>query len=188
MVFLGVAVFLFSGVHLIPALPGVKGQLKDRFGMAYGPLFGLAATITLLAIITAWSFAELEPVYEPGENSRLINMAFSFVAFGFLGVFFFRGKLRQIIRFPFAIAVIFWAIGHLIANGDLASLILFGGLLVFAVTYIVLGLANQVYPTRDVRESHDVLSLVTGLAFYIVMVQLHEVIIGVPVIPVVHIL
>lgn len=182
MVFLFISVVLFSAVHLIPALPKVKSALRERFGAAYGPLFGAAATVTLAAIVLAWSLAPFEPVYEPGKFSRHINMGFSFVAFLFVGIFFFRGKLRLFFRFPLAIAVIFWATGHLIANGDLASIILFGGLLAYAVIFILLGLINKVFPSLVVRDGHDVLSLVGGVSAYIAMVQLHEILIGVPVI------
>jgi len=182
MIFLAVAVALFAFVHLIPALPGIKTRLQERFGAAYGPLFGVAATLTLVLIVVAWSMTSFEPVYEPVKFGRHINMALSLIAFMFLGIFFFRGKLRQFFRFPFAIAVVFWATGHLIANGDQASIILFGGLLAYAVVFIILGLKNKLYPTLVVRDGHDVLSLVMGVAAYIAMVSLHEVIIGVPVI------
>ena len=181
MVLLFIAVLLFDIVHLVPALPAVKARLQQRFGAAYGALFGVAATLTLLAIIAAWSYAGVEPVYEPIKFSRHINMGFSLIAFMFLGIFFFRGKLRQFFRFPFAIAVVFWATGHLIANGDQASLILFGGLLIYALVFIVLGLINKVFPSLVVRDGHDTLSLVVGVSAYIAMVQLHEMIIGMPV-------
>ena len=134
-----------------------------------------------MAIIIAWSFSDFEPVYEPVKFSRHINVGLTLIAFLFLGIFFFRGKLRLFFRFPFAIAVIFWASGHLVANGDQASIIMFGGLLVYAVVFIVLGLINSVQPTLIVRDGHDVLSLIIGFSAYIVMVQLHEIIIGMPV-------
>jgi len=181
MVLLFLAVFLFAVVHLVPALPNIKTRLQNKLGPAYGPVFGLAATITLIAIIVARSFSEFEPVYEPVKMARYINISLSFVAFLFLGIFFFRGKLRQFFRFPFAIAIIFWATGHLAANGDLASIILFGGLLVYAIIFIILSLINKVFPTLVVRDGHDVLSLIIGFSAYVVMVQLHEIIIGVPV-------
>lgn len=182
MIYLIIAVALFSIVHFIPALPGIKSHLKDRLGTAYGPLFGVAATVTLAAIIVAWSFKTFEPVYEPVKYGRYINMALSFVAFLFLGIFVFRGKLRQFFRFPFAIAVVFWATGHLIANGDQASIILFGGLLIYAVIFIVLSLTNKTFPSLIIRDGHDTLSLVVGTSVFIGMVQMHEIIIGVPVI------
>ncbi len=182
MILLALAVLLFSLIHLVPALPEIKSRLKDRFGAAYGPLFGVAATLTLVGIVLAWSVVDSEPVYQPLSSGRYINMAFTFVAFLLLGVFFFRGTLRQTIRYPFALAVVFWAVGHLIANGDQASIILFGGLLVFAVAFIILGLRNQVFPSLVVREGHDVVSLLAGASTYGAMVQLHEPFIGVPII------
>jgi uncharacterized membrane protein len=182
MMFLFIAVALFCALHLVPALPSVKASLQDRFGPLYGPLFGLGATLSLVLIVFAWSQTEFEPVYEPSVWGRHINMAVSLIAFLFLGIFFFRGKLRLFFRFPFAIALIFWATGHLIANGDMASIILFGTLLAYAVIYIALALKNNVHPTLIMRDGHDVLALVSGVAAYIAMVQLHEPLIGMPVI------
>jgi NnrU protein len=103
------------------------------------------------------------------------------VAFAGFGIFLFRGLLRQRLRFPMGIAVIFWATGHLLANGDLASVILFGGLLAYAVAHIAIGTVNGVRPSPDVRSGHDLLSIVMGVALYAVMAQLHGVLIGVPV-------
>ncbi len=80
-----------------------------------------------------------------------------------------------------AIGAIFWSVGHLLANGDLASLILFGGFLVYAVVHIVLGTMNGVRPTPEVRGGHDLLSILAGIALYGVMAQLHGALIGVPV-------
>lgn len=180
--FLGVSVALFSAIHLIPALPELKKKLQARFGKAYGPGFGIAATATLLLIVLAWSQLPFEAVYEPYPWGRHANLLASLIAFCFVGIFFFRGKLRQFFRFPFAIAILFWATGHLLANGDRASIVLFGGLLVYALVYIMLALANKVFPSLEVRDGHDVLSLVFGVAAYIGMVQLHPVLIGVPVI------
>lgn len=180
--FLALAVALFSLIHLVPALPGLKAKLKDRYGTAYGPGFGIASSVSLGFIILAWSQTDFVPVYEPAKWGRHANLLASFIAFCFLGIFFFRGRLRLLFRYPFAIAVVFWASGHLLANGDQTSLVLFGGLLVYAVLFIVLALAGKMRPDRQVRDGHDVLSLVFGVAAYIAMVQLHSIIIGVPVI------
>jgi uncharacterized membrane protein len=103
------------------------------------------------------------------------------LAFLCLGVFLFRGRLRQHLRFPLAIAVMLWGVGHLFANGDLASLILFGGLFCYAAAHLVLGLAFGIRPSPEMRAGHDILSLIVGVALYIAMVQLHPVLIGVPV-------
>ena len=103
------------------------------------------------------------------------------IAFIFLGIFLFRGSWRQTVRFPMAFAAIFWASGHLLANGDLASIILFGGFLAYAVLHMVIGTLNGVRPSPVVRDGHNLLSVLGGIALYGVMTQLHMALIGVPV-------
>jgi hypothetical protein len=80
-----------------------------------------------------------------------------------------------------AIATVFWAAGHLFANGDLASLIFFGGLLAGSVVHVAVALANGIRPTPEVRAGHNGLSLIFGAALYGIMTQLHPAIIGVPI-------
>jgi hypothetical protein len=79
------------------------------------------------------------------------------------------------------IATVFWAVGHLFVNGDLASLILFGGLLLGSVMHIAVAMANGIRPSPEVRVGHDGLSLIFGAALYGIMTQLHPAIIGVPI-------
>lgn len=178
---LGVA--LFAIVHLIPAVPSLKARIKEAVGnKAYGPAFGVASIITLLMIIFGWRMADFVPVYDPPEWGRHANFGFTLIAFLCLGIFLFRGSFRQTLRFPLAIGVLFWGTGHLLANGDERSVILFGGLMIYAALHIVLGLANGVRPSPEVRGGHDLLSLVAGVALYGLMTQLHTVLIGVPVI------
>lgn len=179
---LAFGVLAFSAVHLVPAAPPLKARLAARAGPAYGPLFGLLSLVTLLLVIFGWRMSDFVPVYEPPEGGRYVTFALVPLAFICLGAFIFRGRLRQWLRFPLALATILWATGHLFANGDLASLILFGGLLIYAVAHLLLGLAARLKPTPDVRPGHDLLSVLIGLALFGMMTQLHQVIIGVPVV------
>jgi uncharacterized membrane protein len=110
---------------------------------------------------------------------RQATVGLLLLAFLCLGVFLFRGRLRQHLRFPLAIGVMLWGAGHLFANGDLASLILFGGLFAYAAAHLALGLSFGIRPSPEVRSGHDILSMVAGVALYIAMVQLHPVLIGV---------
>ena len=177
---LAIAVALFAAIHLIPAVPALKQRLQARLGRKYGMSFGLASVVTLVLIILAWPITDRSPVYDPPQWGWTANLVLSFFAFLLVGVFIFRGRLRQKLRLPLAIGVACWAVGHLLANGDAASVILFAGLLLYAVLHLVLGLAQGFRPSADVRQGHDILSLFTGVALYGVMIQLHAHIIGVP--------
>ena len=181
MALLAVAVLAFALIHLVPAVPPLKARLQDALGAAYGAVFGIAATAALVLIIVGWNVSDYVAVYEPPMGLRQATVGLVLLAFLCLGVFLFRGRLRQHLRFPLAIAVMLWGAGHLLANGDLASLILFGGLFAYAAAHLALGLAFGVRPSPEVRSGHDILSLVAGVALYIAMVQLHPVLIGVPV-------
>lgn len=180
---LAAAVLAFSLVHLIPAVPAAKARLQERFGRAYGPVFGIAVTGSLAMIVIGWRLSPFVPVYDPPLAARHATFALMFVAFLLLGIFLFRGRLRQRVRFPLAVAVILWSAGHLLANGDAASLVLFGGFLTYGIAHLCLGLLNGVRPSPDVRGGHDTLSLLAGTVLYIAMVQLHPMLIGVPILP-----
>ena len=182
MIVLALGVILTALLHLVAAVPSLKARIKASVGeRAYGPVFGIASLVGIIIIVLGWRMSEFVPVYDPPEWGKHANFAFTLVAFICLGIFLFRGSLRQRLRFPLAIGVIFWAIGHLFANGDMASIILFGGFLIYAIAHFALGVANGVRPSPDVRGGHDLISVVIGVALYGVMTQLHMALIGVPV-------
>jgi len=148
---------------------------------AYGPLFGIASIVGIVIIVLGWRSSDFVFVYDPPEWGRHANYLLTLIAFICLGIFLCRGSLRQTLRFPMAFAAIFWATGHLLANGDLASVILFGGFLVYAVLHIIIGTVNGVRPSPVVRQGHNLLSFFVGIALYGVMIQAHQALIGVPV-------
>lgn len=174
-----VAVALFAVIHLIPAFPTLKTRLKEKLGKSYGMLFAVASTVTLVLIVIGWQTADRSPVYDPPDWGFGANLALSFVAFVMLGVFLFRGRARQFLRLPLAIGVVFWATGHLLANGDQASVILFGGMLVYAAAHLAAGFVQGFRPSPEVRQGHDVIALFVSVALYGVMIQMHQHIIGV---------
>ena len=182
MLLLAFGVLFTAVLHLVAAVPSLKQRIKDRVGAwAYGPLFGVASIVGLVIIVIGWRSSDFVFVYDPPAWGRYANYALTLIAFVFLGIFLFRGSWRQTVRFPMAFAAIFWATGHLLANGDLASLILFGGFLAYAVLHLVIGTMNGVRPSPVVRDGHNLLSVLGGIALYGVMTQLHMVLIGVPV-------
>ncbi|MEQ1520076.1 MAG: NnrU family protein [Aestuariivirga sp.] len=182
MIILAIGVLLFVLLHGVAAVPHYKSYIKSRTGERwYGPFFGLASLFAIAVIVLGWRSSDFVAVYEAPLWGWYVNYALTFIGFLCLGIFLFRGSYRQRLRFPMAIAAVFWAVGHLFANGDLASLILFGGLLAGNVAHMAVALANGIRPTPEVRVGHDGLSLIFGAALYGIMTQLHPAIIGVPI-------
>ena len=165
MILLALGVFLTAALHLVAAVPSLKADIKARVGeKAYGPLFGIASIIGIVVIVLGWRSSAFVAVYDPPEWGRHANYLLTLIAFVFLGIFLFRGSWRQKVRFPMAFAAIFWATGHLLANGDMASIILFGGFWIYAVLHILIGTLNGVMPSPVVRSGHNLLSVLGGIA------------------------
>lgn len=179
---LALAVAAFAAIHLVPAAPPLKARIAGRLGAAYGPLFGAASLLTLVLIVLGWRMSPFEPIYEPPAGGRYGTFVLVLIGFIGLGIFLCRGRMRQWLRFPLAIGTIAWAAGHLLANGDLASLILFGGLGAYGLAHLALGFSYGLRPSSVVRPGHDTLSVLAGLALFAVMAQAHQAIIGVPVV------
>ncbi len=179
MVKLWIGVLLFGLLHLVPVLPAVKVNAVRRLGKSYGPAYGIASL--MLLIFALWSFrqAEVSLLYEVPTWGRYANFALSLLGFIGLGIFLFRGSWRTVLRFPMGLGVVFWATGHLLANGDVKSTILFGGLAFFAILHVLLAL-RQKPAVAEVRRGHNLMSVLAGVALYGIAAQLHQVIAGVP--------
>ena len=182
MILLALGVVLFAACHLTLAVPSLRESWRARLGKFYGPGLGLLSLLPLVLIVLGWRMAPLSPVYDAPAWGRIATFVLVFLGFLCLGISCFRGSWRQRLRFPLAMGVAFWAVGHLCSNGDAASLVLFGGMLIYALSHLALGVANGVRPSPEIRQGHDVISLITGAALYGVVAQLHPLFTGVPVV------
>ncbi len=180
---LALCVALFAAVHLLPTAPALKARLAAACGRAWGPLYGAAASLGLIAIILAYRASPLVAVYDPPSWGRWVTVPAMAVAFMLFGIFLFRGRARLALRYPFALAVMVWGTAHLFVNGDAAGLILFAGMALYGLAHFVLGWASGIRPEGAPRAGHDLMGPLAGLALFAIMVQLHGAIIGVPVMP-----
>ncbi len=181
MVLLAIALVLFGVIHILPALPAAKAALNAQLGAAYGPAYGLASLVALILIIVAFRGADRSEFYDPPAWGRHANFALTLLAFICIGIFIFRGSWRNRLKYPMAIAVGLWGVGHLMANGDVATVTLASVLMIAALVHLVLLWSNLPYVPTDERGGHNMLSVLAGVALYGVMAQLHGVIIGMPV-------
>ena len=105
--------------------PDLRGKLGDR-GKG---LVSLLLVVSVLAMIFGYSMSAFIPVWTPPSFLVHINNLLMLAVFFVFGMSATTGRLRGKMRHPQLAAVKIWAIAHLLVNGDLASIILFGGLL-----------------------------------------------------------
>ena len=93
-------------------------------------------------------------------------------------------RIRTALQHPMLVAIKIWALAHLIANGDLASLMLFAGFLAFAVyDRISVKKRGALGPLGDKTGgvAGDITVVAVGLALYAFMLWAgHALLIGVP--------
>lgn len=133
-------VFLWADVHWIKRLmPNVRKKMDARFGA--GPARGIISVLILGSIVMmviGFRRSDYIPIYTPFEGVGPINNFLMLVAVACMGMGASKGKMRTWLRHPMLTGVVIWMVAHLLVNGDLASLILFGGMGFWAVATMVL--------------------------------------------------
>ena len=179
--FLIIGLLIFISIHMLPAYPA-RNTLIEKFGEnAYKGLFALIAALGLGLIIYGKAYSEFIPIWNPPAWSRHLTMLLALIATLFLVCSILPNNLKNFLRHPMLLAVIIWGIGHLIVNGDLASIILFASLVIFSALKIIsLNKRQQFSATEKVTAAWNTTTLVAGIGLYGFFVYFHQYIAGVP--------
>lgn len=136
MILLLLGLLIWTTAHLFKAaLPAARDALTERMGA--GPSKGLFAVfIGLGLVLMIWGYrsAPLQPVWTPPAWTVHLNNLMMLVAVAVFGMGNSKGRARSWLRHPMLTGVVIWALAHLLVNGDLASIVLFGGLLLWALS------------------------------------------------------
>ncbi len=149
------AMAAFFASHLIPARPKVRAALRQRLGRAgYGAAYGLVAVAVLAWVIGAAGRAPMVVLWDQALWQRwVVNGAMAAAvllaafALGAVNPFSFGGRaggfdparpgIAGFARHPLLLALLIWALAHLLVNGDLAHGLVFGPFAAFAALGMV---------------------------------------------------
>ncbi len=140
MVMLTAGVLLWIVVHLIPG-PGRNARQKIIASVGEKPykgVFSLALLAALALIVLGWRSADVEPVYLPPAWGGLAALVLMPVAIFLFGASHARTRVKRFIRHPQLSGLAIWSVAHLLANGDNRSVLLFGGLGLWALLEMVI--------------------------------------------------
>lgn len=182
MMMLVAGLVLFLGIHLIPTAPALRTRMAGSMGeIPYKILFSLVSLATFVMIVSGKGSAPFVEIYPPPSWGRHLNMLLNLFAFIMLVAAYVPCNMRRRLKHPMLVAIKLWALGHLFANGDLASVLLFGGFLAFAVyDRISVKRRGVVTDTKTRSWMLDVLVVVIGVSLYAVVVLNHQALFGVP--------
>lgn len=138
MTLLGIGVALFAGLHLIKSLaPEFRASLQRRLGEnPYKGLFSLLVLGSVALIVAGWRSSRPAFIYTPSADLHTLALVLLLLAFWLLVVASRPSRVKRIVRHPQLTGVILWSGAHLLLNGDSRSLLLFGGLGLWALVEI----------------------------------------------------
>jgi uncharacterized membrane protein len=180
----GLVVFL--GSHVFVTLRGQRAAVIARFGEgAYKGLFSLVSLIGIILI--GYGFAryrayEWVDIWMPPRWTRHVSDALVWPAIICILAAYIPGQIKRTLKHPMLVGVKLWAVAHLIANGDLGSIILFGSFLAWAV-YDRITLKRRSDPGAPPILSggfrNDFIAVVAGTAVYFALgIWFHPLVIG----------
>ncbi len=176
-------VVVFIAIHLVPTFPTARTRLIDRWGAGpYKGLFSLGALAGVTLMVLGFAYADFVPVWQPPAWGRHVTMTVMLPVFVLLAGAHMRSNLKRFVRHPMLLGVVLWSAGHLLANGDQASVILFASLGAFAL--FDMWSANRRGATKSterVPAKFDFILLAAGGVTYIVILFLHPYLFGMPV-------
>ncbi len=177
MTLLVLGVVLWAAAHLFKrAAPGARAGLTDALGQ--GPAKGIVALVLLVSLVVmviGYRAAPYVAVYTPPAWGIHVNNLAMLFAVGLVGAGHSRSRVRGWLRHPMLVGVIVWALAHLLVNGDVASLLLFGGLGIWAIVEMALINAQEPVWTRPAPGSAagDVPLVLITLVLFGVIAAIH---------------
>ncbi len=174
---------IFFGTHFFTALfRAHRAAIVAKIGEM--PFKGLYAIVSLLGfglIILGWRQADASLLYAPPYFLRHITFALMPISIILLvAAYAPAGRIAPIVKHPMLAGVKVWAFAHLLANGEVRSVLLFGSFLAFAVIdRIAIKKRDVALPVRG-PVRNDVIVIIIGIVAYGVIAHyLHRYIAGV---------
>lgn len=182
-----VGLILFLGVHSISIVNEPwRNHMAGRMGeMAWKGGYTILAFVGLLLIVHGYGSARYDPLVLYAPPVWLSPLAFLLLlpVFPLVLTAYLPGRIKAAVKHPMILAVKLWALAHLLSNGTLADVLLFGGFLVWAGAERISLKRRAPRPIPGAPESarNDIVAVIGGLVIYVVfIVWLHPLLIGVP--------
>ena len=180
---------LFLGVHTLTTQRKLRAGVIGSLGEGGYKIAYTLASVAGLALVT-WGFANYRAtgwidVWYPPTAFKHITVALMLPAIILVVASYIRGRIYTTLKHPMLTGIKLWAAAHLLANGDLGSIILFGSFLAWAV-FDRISLKRRADPGAPPipvgGPGNDLIAVAVGIVAYLALAfAFHPVVIGVPV-------
>jgi uncharacterized membrane protein len=179
---------IFLGAHIFVSFRAARAAAITRLGLnGYRALFALVALIGLVLIFYGFGQFRVQgwiQIWSPPAFMRHITVGLMLFAVIFMTAAFIPSHIKAKLKHPMLASVKTWALAHLISNGDLGSILLFGSFLAWGVYARIAAKrrGNAGTTAAPAGWTNDAIVVVLGIVIYLALgYAFHPVVIGVPV-------
>lgn len=180
-----VGLAIFFAIHLVRMVaPDTYANLSQGKRQAvWKGLYAIVSLVGLVLIILGWGIyrPDAPELFTPpkwGSHAALLLVLVAFILI--TAAYLPRGRIKATLGHPMIMGIMLWSAGHLVANGDLASLLVFGSFLVYAVWNRVAVATRPLPQGMEIRASSDLIAAIVGAAvFFLVVYWVHPWLFGV---------
>lgn len=179
---------VFLATHFFVSMRGARAAAMARLGVTgYRVVFSVVSIAGLVLIV--WGYGlyrahEWIDVWSPPAFTRHIAALLMLFSVIFMTGVFFQSHIKARLKYPMLASVKTWALAHLIANGDLGSILMFGTFLGWAVFARISAKrrTDEVAAVAPKGYTNDAIVVLLGIVIYLALGYVfHPVFIGVPV-------
>lgn len=184
MLILAAGLVVFLGVHSIGLVPGVRSRLQARLGATTYRLAYAVLSLAGLALLIYGKIIAHPPVvfWTPPEWTR--HLAFFVVPVALILIIsaYAPGHIRRIVQHPMLAGIALWSGAHLLANGELSALLLFGGFFIWSSLTFVAACLRETPPPVVKGWGGDLTAIILGSLLALILMNVHMYLFGVAII------
>lgn len=152
-------------------MPDLRAQLGDK---AKG-IVAVTLLISVALMVVGYRGAEVVPVYTPMPGMGHVNNTLMLISVFLFGVGGTKGTLFPKMRHPMLWGTVIWGVAHLLVNGDMASVVLFGAMILWALLEMVLINRSGPWVRPEVGRGlkGDAMNLVGTVVLYAIFTGIH---------------
>lgn len=175
---------IFFAIHMVPWSGALRESLVSKMGLnPYKGVFSLIALAGIVLIVIGKGQAAFVSVWDPSPQLQHLTRLLVLAGFILLPAAHMKTNIKRFTRHPMLWGVVLWGVGHLLANGDRASMVLFGSFVVYSLA--AMASANARGASKSVERygiGKDLMVVVAGVVAYLVLMWLHGSLFGYPLI------
>lgn len=183
---IGLVVLL--GAHVFVTFREARARLMAQLGRnGYRALFSVVAIVGLALIV--WGYGDYRAhewiqIWSPPAFMRHITVGLMLLSVIFITASFIPSHIKNWLQHPMLASIKIWALAHLLSNGDLGSILLFGSFLAWGVYARIAAKRRGDLGATSASAgwANDAIVVVVGIGIFIALgYYFHPHVIGVPV-------